>query len=420
MESSPPDKPLNILMLTSSYPKFPGDVTAPFIEAIAQFSRRLGHNVSVVMPYHPDLKRLPVENGVRLYHFHYALRRNWNIWGYAASLEGDVRVRGLVYLLLPFVLLASFLKLWQLTGRERFDLLQAHWVIPNAPVAVLVGLLRRIPVVISLHGSDVYLAERVRPVGWVAHWSFRRAAGVTASSSDLLERAQRLGAPLHPDQAVVIPYGVDPEVFNVLLRPRLELRQALGFRPDELILLCVGRLVYKKGFEFALQALPAVRQLYPNARLVIAGSGDLRDYLEKEAARLGVSESVRFEGAVPHNRLPDYLSACDLFLLPSVVDDQGNVDGLPNTLLEALAAGKAVVASNLAGVPLAVTDNLNGLLVPPRDPTALAQAINRLLADPAQRERLGQAGRRKIEEELNWSAIAAHYSRFFQQVADRY
>src|SRR3712207_2935680 len=120
MQSQNPDKvpqsgsqkPLKILMLTSSYPKYPGDVTALFIEAIAQYSQVRGHQVTVVLPYHPDLRRQPVEKGVRFYTYKYALRRSWNIWGYAASLQGDVKVRKLIYLLLPFVLLSSFWKMW--------------------------------------------------------------------------------------------------------------------------------------------------------------------------------------------------------------------------------------------------------------------------------------------------------------------
>src|SRR4051812_43550040 len=100
MQTSSPDifpkTRLKILMLTSSYPKYPGDVTAPFIEAIAQYSQGLGHRVTVVLPYHPDLRRQTVEKGVRFFPYKYALRRDWNIWGYAASLEGDVRVRKLI------------------------------------------------------------------------------------------------------------------------------------------------------------------------------------------------------------------------------------------------------------------------------------------------------------------------------------
>lgn len=324
-------------------------------------------------------------------------------------MQGDIRLKKLVYLLLPFVLISSFLKMWTLTGRERFAIIQAHWVIPNAPVAVLVGLLRRLPVVISLHGSDVYMAERSRAVGWVARWSFRHAAAVTASSQDLLERAQRLGATKDPARAVVIPYGADPQQFAAPTSPREELRRELGWKSDEFILLCVGRLVYKKGFEYALRALPLVLQEYPQARLVIAGQGDLERELKELARHLGVEERVTLVGAVPHSLIPSYLAACDLFLLPSVVDKRGNVDGLPNTLLEAMAAARPIVASRVAGVPLAIEDNQNGLLVSPGNPADLANAIVQLADDPDRREKLGRAARQRIIHELNWVSIAERY-----------
>ena len=95
------------------------------------------------------------------------------------------------------------------------------------------------------------------------------------------------------------------------------------------------------------------------------------------------------------------------------MDDKGNVDGLPNTLLEAMSMEKAVVASAVAGVPLAVTDGENGCLVPQRDPTALVAAILALLNDPSLREEYGKAARRKVLDELNWTAISARYSRVF-------
>lgn len=411
-------KSIRVLMLTSSYPKFPGDVTAPFIEAIAQFTQSGGNYVSVLMPHHPELKRQKNENGVHLYSYKYVPFRRWNIWGYASSLEGDVKIRKQIYLLLPLVLLSSFWRMWRLTGRERFEVIQAHWVIPNAPVAVLVGLLRRIPVVISLHGSDVFVAERIKPVGWVARWAFRRAAAVTASSPDLLERAQKLGAPTDLERAVVIPYGADPAIFKQPSEPREQIRQRLGFAPQteaEPILLCVGRLVYKKGFEFAIQAMPKVLQKFPTAKLVIAGKGDLLNELQVLAAKLNVSDHVKFIGAVPHHQVPDYLAACDLFLLPSVIDKSGNVDGLPNTLLEAMAAEKAVVSSRVAGVPLAITDGENGFLVTPGDSQQLADAITQLLDDESLRAKYGQAARQTIEQKLNWRTIAGLYIKVFNK-----
>lgn len=396
-------------MVTSSYPKYRGDVTAPFIEGIASSIAALGHEVHVVAPYHPDLRRQPVEQGVHLHFFKYAPARSLNIWGYAESLEGDVRLKAAIYPLAPFVVASSLLMLQRLTAQIKFDIIHAHWVIPNGPMGAMIAGLRDLPFVVSLHGSDVWVAERNFVLGQVARRSFRRADGVSASSDDLRQRAIRVGAPRRVSR--VIPYGVDPASFAPAVADVAagDLRHILGLAADQPIIFSVGRMVYKKGFEYLLRAMPAVLAAHPRAVLVLAGGGDLLDELKQLAASLGIAAQVIFPGWLERDRLPLYFSGCDLFVLPSVRDDAGNVDGLPNTLLEAMASGRPVVASRVAGVPLAVRPGENGELVAEKDPVALALAISRLLADSDLRQRYGEASRRRVLDDLNWQAVAGQF-----------
>src|SRR5438270_9370006 len=166
---------MKICMVTSSYPQYQGDVTAPFIESIAASIAALGHELHVLAPYHPDVKRPPNDKGVHLHFFKYSPFRHLNIWGYAESLQADVRVKSVIYPLTPVVFLSSFLALWELTGKIKFDIMHAHWIIPNGPLAALVARLRGIPLIISMHGSDVFIAEQSRPMSAVARWCFRVA-----------------------------------------------------------------------------------------------------------------------------------------------------------------------------------------------------------------------------------------------------
>jgi len=408
---------MKICMVTSSYPKYPGDVTAPFIAAIARYVAAEGHEVHVLAPWHPDLRHAPVEDGVHLHFYKYAPWRSWNIWGYAESLEADVRVRNAIYPLTPWVTLVSFVALLRLTGRIRFDVLQAHWVIPNGPVATLVARLRGLPLVISLHGSDVFVASRHPLLGRVARACFPHSDAVTACSDDLRTRAIGLGAP--PRRSRLVPYGVDPCAFTLPADAADRLRSRLGLAAGTPVIVALGRLVYKKGFETLIAAAPAILARHPRAHISIAGAGDLRAALQAQIDRLGVGDRVRLPGKVGHNDVPIYLGGADVFVLPSVIDQNGNVDGLPNTLLEAMAAGCAVVASNVAGVPLAVQDGHNGALVPPRDPVALAAAVNRLLADPALRAHYGAAARHTIETDLTWPHIARRFVAVFAAAMKR-
>lgn len=402
---------MKILMVTSSYPKYEGDVTAPFIESIAAGIAALGNEVHVLAPYHPDLRRAPTEKGVHLHFFKYSPLKHLNIWGYAEALEADVRVKGAIFPLTPVVFVSSLWALLRLTRKHEFDIMHAHWVVPNGPVGALAARLRRLPLIVSLHGSDVFIAEQSRPISSVARRILRAASAITAPSDDLRRRAVKLGAPA--GRCHLVPYGVDPGQFTRIEGAGPLLRRELGLSDSSLVVFAVGRMVYKKGFEYLIRAIPAILREHPNAMIVLAGGGDLQARLVSLVRQLGVEKSVIMPGWIARDKLPLYFSGCDLFVLPSVVDQQGNVDGLPNTLLEAMASAKPVVATNVAGIPLAVKDGENGLLVPEKQPGELASAVNLLLRAPDLRQQYGEAGRYRVETELNWETTARTFEKLY-------
>jgi glycosyltransferase involved in cell wall biosynthesis len=392
-------------MLTSSYPKFPGDVTAPFIEAIAHAVARRGHQVDVVLPYHPELRRAPDEP-VGFFPYRYAPRDAWSLWGYARSMEADVRVRRAAYLLAPLAALALRARVRERLLARRYDVVHAHWVVPNAALVTDMLAAHGVPLVVSLHGSDVFLAERLRPARALARAALEAAGAVTACSGDLRRRALALGA--RAERTRTVPYGVDPDVFTPGA-DAADIRRRLGVADDAFFVLALGRLVEKKGFADLVEAAARVQTL----RVVIAGEGDLRPRLEALARERRAPVSL--PGNLERATLARALAAADAVAVPSVVDSAGNVDGLPNALLEALAAGRPVVATRVAGIPDVVEDGVNGLLVPARDPAALAAALERLRNEPDTRARLAIAARATAQERLTWSAAAQAFEECYAQ-----
>jgi glycosyltransferase involved in cell wall biosynthesis len=172
------------------------------------------------------------------------------------------------------------------------------------------------------------------------------------------------------------------------------------------VVLGLGRLVYKKGYQYLLRAVPYVLSEFEEVRFVIGGAGSVLDELKQLARELGVENRVCFPGRIAWHDVPAYLSICDVFVAPSIRDHQGNVDGLPTIILEAMAAGKPVVASNIGGIPLVVKDGENGFLVREKDSLQIAEVIKRLLASESLRQRQGAANREKVERELNWARVA--------------
>jgi glycosyltransferase involved in cell wall biosynthesis len=407
---------MRIVMLTSSYPLYHGETTAPFIEEIAAALAARGHTIHLVAPHHPQLRRGPIERGVHLHFYRYAPHPTLNVWGYAQSLLGDTNVKWQTLAAVPFALVGSAVGLLAACRRaERagapFDVVHAHWAIPNGAPAAAVAQHCGRPLVVSLHGSDVYMAEKHWGVAGAAGAIFRAAAAVTACSGDLHQRGVRLGA--RPDHSVVIPYGINPHEFRPDPQARHQVRAELRLDDSEPIVLALGRLVYKKGFDVLLDAWPAVLQAHPRARLVLVGYGDLRAALEAQAARLGIAASVHFTGQLERPRAAAYVAAADVFALPIV--PQG-VDGLPNALLEAMGAGRPIVASHVAGVPDVIEHERHGLLVPTRDAAALAAAINRMLDNNALAARIGAAARQRIERELTWEQTAIRFEEVYARV----
>ncbi|NNJ13423.1 glycosyltransferase [Chloroflexales bacterium ZM16-3] len=408
---------MRILMLSTSYPKYPGETTAPFIEEIAAGAVARGHEVTLLAPWHPEIRRLAVDRGVRLRFFRYAPHPALNVWGYAQSLLSDTHIKRRALAAVPFALGASTVAMLRALAVARrsgapFDLVQAHWVLPNGPPAALAARAYGLPLVISLHGSDIYLAERGRVMATAARLAFRCARAVTACSSDLRARGVRLGA--RPADSTVIPYGVNVREFRPDEGARAAVRAELGLDDGAPLVIGLGRLVAKKGFGVLLDAWPRVLAQAPQATLCIVGYGDLRGQLEDQARRLGVSERVRFPGQMERGRAASYLAAADVFALPIVRE---GVDGLPNALLEAMGAGRPVVASQVAGVPDVIDEGVHGLMVPERDPGALASAIVRLIADRPFAEGLGRAARARVEQELTWEKTCERFERVYQAAA---
>lgn len=180
--------------------------------------------------------------------------------------------------------------------------------------------------------------------------------------------------------------------------------------PGGLVILYAGRLRTRKAVAVLLEAVARLRRDEPGVGLVLVGDGEQRTALRDQAERLGIAGAVRFVGAVPRSEMARRLADADLFCLPSLYE------GLPLAILEAMAAGLPVVATAVAGIPEAVEDGTTGLLVPPEDAEALARALGELARDPERRRRMGEAGRRKLEEELAIPKIAAAYLKLWQEL----
>ena len=306
----------------------------------------------------------------------------------------------------------ALLRLCRIVRDERIDLVHTHMDLADWYGAAAARSKRGTALVCTKENADEFRTRRTwkrPPFLALEHLSYAAADAVIAVSrglADFLEQAE--GLPGH--KTVVIENGVDPDL-GTTAPSRQAARALLGLPGEAPILGTVGRLAAQKGQGDLVRALPAIRAAIPGARLVIAGDGPLRGALEEEALRAGVPDAVHFLGH--RNDVPLVLSALDLFVLPSLWE------GLPLALLEAMSMSLPVVATRAVGIEETVSDGVEGLLTPCRDPEALARAVARVLGDRHLALGFGMAGRRRVVERHSLAAVADRIDALYRRVLGR-
>jgi len=243
-------------------------------------------------------------------------------------------------------------------------------------------------------------------VGYVE--AINLADAVIAPSRERAELTRRYADP--PDKVVYIPNGVDTARFFPHAKPDHHMRVRHGIGPHDPVILTVARLVPVKGIEDLIAAMSGVVKRHPQARLLLLGDGPERSPLEAQvhAARLG--KSVVLAGNQPNEVVPGYLRTCDVAVLPS------RSEGMSVFSLEAMAAGKALIATRVGGTVEVVQHGRTGLLVEPGRPQELANAICQLLADPERRRAMGAAARQRAVAEFSWRAIAERTAALYESL----
>ena len=306
----------------------------------------------------------------------------------------------------PVVLLKAALIARRIEGMDVRHV-HAHWATHPTLAAWLVRALTGTGYSFTAHAHDLYVdramlrekAEAARFVVTISEFNRRLLAG---------ECGERVARKVH-----VVRCGVDLGAF------------APGPRavPEIPTFVCVASLREYKGHAVLLDALGLLRARGSNLKVVLVGDGELRAALEARIAREGLGDRVELRGALPHQEIPAVLRAATAMVLPSVTSRDGQMEGIPVALMEAMAAGVPVVATRLSGIPELVRDGETGLLVPERDPAALAEAMERLAMDPALGARLADEARREVrarfDRSRNVARLAALFARFASDPARR-
>ncbi len=401
---------MHIGVLTHNYPRFAGDFSGNFVAALCEEFAHQGHRVTVWAPYDPAYNR-PMDGPVTLRLYRYAWPARLHRLGYMRSMQSDLALRLEAYALSPAMFAAGVNAVTRDARRLRPDVLHAHWLLPNGFIAASASRRLGMPLAVSVPGSDAQVAAANPLFQRMAHFTFDQADLLTANSADLRDAVVGLGA--DRDKFDLIVYGTNPDKMRPDENGVAALRCELGISDTAVVLLGVGRMVYKKGFDLLIRALAQESLRQQDVVLVLVGEGDQQNEWQVLAAKLGVAERIRWAGTVPFDHIGVYYNLADVLVNPAV---RKPADGLNVCVLDAMSCAKPVVGTAVAGNPLAIEHGVTGFITPEGDATALADALATLVANPALRMDMGQAARRRIDEELGWPQLAKRYLHHFEQM----
>ena len=383
---------MNVLFLTHSFPRSEGDAAGSFILRLAVALRGENVNVCVVAPAGPGLPAEEEMEGISVERFRYAPRRYEKL-AYTGNMATDVASSWTARLALVGFLGSDFVH--SVRARRSFEpeLVHAHWWFPSGVVGTWVSGLARIPLVTTLHGTDVRLARKVGVAKPLFGHVLKHSAAVTTVSRWLKEETEALVPGVHP---TVAPMPVATNLFGP------------GSSRDGQRLLFVGRLTNQKGAEHLLHALSSMKT--PAASLDIVGDGPNREALKQLAQQLGVASRIRWHGQLSQAELPPLYQRAAAVVIPSVDE------GLGLVAVEALLCETPVVAFDSGGLRDVIQHEKTGLLVKPGDRAALASALDNLLARDGRGSQLGRAGRLYALSAFAPESAARRYAEIYRQV----
>ncbi len=403
---------VKVCILTSSFPRDEEDSAGPFVYQLAASLANKGLDIEVLCPHDHGFPRTEYRGKLSITRFPYFFPTKYQRLCYGYGILPNLKKSLLARCQLPFFIMAEILYCLKMVNKHSFDIIHAHWSLPQGLTGIICSQISKIPCIITLHGSDIH-GLRYPGLKWLNAKVIKRSDACTANSSETARMAHHISM---KDDIAVVPMGVNPCFLSAAHGGNAH---QTGAKAEEKRILYAGRLIDLKGIDYLIRALPAVLKQFPETQLLVVGSGPMKDDLVNLSNSLNLAERVAYIDAVSQEELLDYYTSADLFVLPSIVNAKGETEGLGVVLLEAMACGLPVVGSAVGGIPDIITDGETGLLARQKEPDSLAEKITKILSDSPLRRKLVENGYRVVQKKFSWDKISEKFIEIYQEVLSR-
>jgi len=369
-----------IIVTSSTYPRWANDRVPMFIHDQLVFLKRNYPNMDITLltPHHIGAKKYEKSEFGEIFRFKYFFPERFQCLAYPAILP-NLKKNKLLYLQIPFFFLFEFIALFNLVKKRKPDYIYSHWFIPQGIAGGFVGMLTRTRHVYTSHSSDVMIAGKLPLAGpFLVRFLTRRAHKITAVSERSYNKLKAFFSDKQwkniEDKVCIIPMGVDTAVFYESNGSNARQKEMPGYAGRN-VLLFIGRIVEKKGIKYILEALKDYKNKDPSVLLVVAGDGPDVNELKNTAKKLQLDNHVDFIGYTVGDSKINLFRNCEVVLLPSIITDDGDAEGFPVVLMEALAAGKICVATDVSGADDVIENEISGFLIKQKSAEAIFNAL---------------------------------------------
>lgn len=392
---------MKILHIVTAFPREESDIITPWLIEMLRHYQERGLEAEIFTSSYKALGDQTV-HGIKVHRFRYFFKRWENLTHEETT--PDRMKKSLLYKIMPaFYILGGTIGLIRLLNRNEYDAVHVHWPLPHAIFGWVAKTFFGLPLVTTFYGVELRWVKRSMPFlkGFLA-WSARISDKVVAISSYTAKEIKELAD---------VPVEVIP--YTISLPENLDFSKPQSGGP--MIILSVSRLVERKGIIYLIDALKYLPDDL-DVHLAIIGDGPEKDRLKERAISQGLGRKISMPGWVSESELADAYRHASVFVLPAIVDSKGDTEGLGVVLLEAMNYKVPVIGSNLGGITDIVIDEKTGLLVPEKDPEALAGAIKRILTDNSLKEQLSERAYQHLKRNFSWDNILNKWESIYKQL----
>ncbi len=407
---------MKILILTTTFPRWKNDSTPAFIYEQSKRLREFGFEIILLAPHHLGAKRFEIMDGMRIYRFPYFYPVKYQKLSYEGGILPRLRNSHLAKIQAPLLFSFELYYALKIIKKENIDIIQSHWLIPSGLIGAICKKFTGKKHVATELAAGLAALDRLPLKKRISIFIVNNCDKITFLSGYLYERLLQLDKFENLNYKLeIIPLGIDisrfrPNANKYILRKKYNIN-------SKNVLLFIGRIVEKKGLIFLIKAMPEIMLKNPDTELIICGDGPLKKEYERLILKMNLEDSIRFVGYISDENIKiEYLSLSDILIVPSILTKFGDTEGLGVVLLEGLATGTPVIASNIGGIPDIIKDGENGFLTEPENSEDIAKNVGIILSDKILKQEFSNNGLKIVYEKFSWEVVIKKISKIYNEL----